>query len=157
MKHTILTLIAANLLCMPLLAQTPEEQDNDYWLKDVIERFQVNGYAQAGYTYMHQDDKNTNTLDVKRTLLWVKARITDRWSFLFMHDFNSAVQEFYTDYRITNNKALTVRFGQFKNQLSKLNGQEVMLRMEKPVANSDQWTTYKEIPYKVSVMFQAEF
>jgi hypothetical protein len=45
----------------------------------------------------------------------------------------------------------------FKNQLSKLNGQEVMLRMEKPVANSDQWTTYKEIPYKVSVMFQAEF
>lgn len=118
MKHAILTLIAANLLCMPLLAQMPEEQDNDYWLKDVIERFQVNGYAQAGYTYMHQDDKNTNTLDVKRTLLWVKARITDRWSFLFMHDFNSAVQEFYTDYRITNNKALTVRFGQFKNQLS---------------------------------------
>lgn len=45
----------------------------------------------------------------------------------------------------------------FKNQLSKLNGQEVLLRMEKPVANSDQWTTYKEIPYKVSVMFQAEF
>jgi hypothetical protein len=35
-----------------------------------------------------------------------------------MHDFNSVVQEFYTDYRITNNKALTVRLGQFKNSFS---------------------------------------
>ena len=45
----------------------------------------------------------------------------------------------------------------FTNQLSKLNGQEVMLRMEKPVPNSDAFAPYKEIPYKVSVMFQAEF
>ena len=45
----------------------------------------------------------------------------------------------------------------FKSQLSKLNGQEVMLRMEKPVPNSDAFAPYKDIPYKVSVMFQAEF
>ena len=45
----------------------------------------------------------------------------------------------------------------FKNQLSKLNGQEVVLRMEKQIPNSEQWAIYKEIPYKVSVMFQAEF
>ncbi len=118
MKRIIFTILAGWLLVLPMQAQTSAEQDEAYWMKDVIERFQVNGYAQAGYTYSNLGDKNSNTLDVKRTLLWVKARITDRWSFLFMHDFNSVVQEFYTDYRITNNKALTVRFGQFKNQLS---------------------------------------
>lgn len=45
----------------------------------------------------------------------------------------------------------------FKNQLSKLNGQEVILKMEKKVTDSEQFTLYKEVPYKVSVMFQAEF
>lgn len=45
----------------------------------------------------------------------------------------------------------------FKNQLSKLNGQEVMLRMERQIPNSDQYATYKEVSYKVKVMFQAEF
>jgi uncharacterized protein (TIGR02687 family) len=45
----------------------------------------------------------------------------------------------------------------FKNQLSKLNGQEVILKMEKKVMDSEQFTLYKEVPYKVSVMFQAEF
>ena len=32
-----------------------------------------------------------------------------------MHDFNSVVQEFYTDYRVTKDNAMTVRFGQFKH------------------------------------------
>jgi len=45
----------------------------------------------------------------------------------------------------------------FKNQLSKLNGQEVILKMEKKVMDSEQFTLYKEVPYKVSVMVQAEF
>lgn len=45
----------------------------------------------------------------------------------------------------------------FKNQLSKLNGQEVILKMEKKVMGSEQFTVYREVPYKVSVMFQAEF
>jgi hypothetical protein len=45
----------------------------------------------------------------------------------------------------------------FKNQLSKLNGQEVVLKMEKEVTDSEQFTLYKEVSYKVSVMFQAEF
>jgi hypothetical protein len=35
-----------------------------------------------------------------------------------MHDFNSVVQEYYTDFRITRNTGLTIRFGQFKNALS---------------------------------------
>ena len=45
----------------------------------------------------------------------------------------------------------------FRNQLSKLNGQEVILRMERSIPNSDQFAKYKEFPYKVNVMFQAEF
>lgn len=96
--------------------QTQEEQTN--WLKDLTSRIQLHGYAQGGYNYTHRGDKNTNTFEIKRTLFWANARITDRWSFLFMHDFSSVVQEFYTDYRLTRNKALTVRLGQFKNGLS---------------------------------------
>ena len=45
----------------------------------------------------------------------------------------------------------------FKNQLSKLNGQEVILKMERQVSGTEQFVSYKEVPYKVKVMFQAEF
>lgn len=45
----------------------------------------------------------------------------------------------------------------FKAALAKLNGQEVVLRMERQVENSDQFVPYKEVPYKVSVMFELEF
>ena len=106
------------LLAIATGAFAQEQKGDDFWNRNLLDRIQINGYAQAGYTYVHNDGKNTNTLDVKRTLLWAKARVTDRWSFLFMHDFNSQVQEFYTDFRITDSKALTIRFGQFKNQLS---------------------------------------
>ena len=105
----------AAMICAGASANAQSSID---WNKELKERITVNGYAQAGYTYTHVDGKNSNTFDVKRTLLWAKARITDRWSFLFMHDFNSQVQEFYTDYRISEGKELTIRFGQFKNQLS---------------------------------------
>ena len=87
------------------------------WLDELTKRVEVHGYAQAGYSY---DDQNgsTSQYNLKRTLFWVKGRITDRWSFLFMHDFSSVVQEFYTDYRFSKDKALNVRFGQFKNSYS---------------------------------------
>ena len=88
------------------------------WIKDISDRINLHGYAQAGYTYSHKGGQNTNTFDLKRVLFWAEAKITDRWSFLFMHDFSSVVQEYYTDYRFTRNNALTVRFGQFKNGLS---------------------------------------
>ena len=95
-----------------------EQHDLNYWQQELKSRITLNGYAQAGYTYTSYDSRQSNTWDVKRTLLWAKARITDRWSFLFMHDFNSQVQEFYTDFRVTRGPELTIRFGQFKNQLS---------------------------------------
>ena len=88
------------------------------WLKDFTSRITLNGYAQGGWSYQNSNGKHQNAYNLKRTLLWAKARITDRWSFMFMHDFSSVVQEFYTDYRITNDNALTVRLGQFKHAYS---------------------------------------
>ncbi len=88
------------------------------WFQELQSRIKLHGYAQAGYTYSHQGGQDKNTFDLKRVLFWAEAKITDRWSFLFMHDFSSVVQEYYTDYRLTRNNALTVRFGQFKNGLS---------------------------------------
>lgn len=102
------------------------------WSKDLASRIKIHGYAQGGYTYMSKGaQEHCNSFDIKRVLFWANAQITDRWSFLFMHDFSSVVQEFYTDYRLTNNKALTIRLGQFKNALSYENklsptGQEVI-------------------------------
>ena len=88
------------------------------WFQELQSRIKLHGYAHAGYTYSHQGGVNSNTFNIRRVLFWANAQITERWSFLFMHDFSSVVQEFYTDYRITKNKALTVRLGQFKNGLS---------------------------------------
>ena len=87
-------------------------------LETLADHIQLHGYAQGGYCYTNRSNTNTNSFELKRVLFWANAQITDRWSFLFMHDFSSVVQEFYTDYRITKNKALTVRVGQFKNGLS---------------------------------------
>ena len=86
------------------------------WALDVASRIKLHGYAHGGYYYKHSShaDADINSFETKRTLFWVDAQITPRWSFLFMHDFNSIVQEFYTDFRVTNNKALTLRLGQFK-------------------------------------------
>ena len=88
------------------------------WVQELTSRIKLHGYAQGGYNYTHQGGTDKNTFELKRVLFWADAQITDRWSFLFMHDFLSVVQEFYTDFRITRNKALTVRVGQFKNGLS---------------------------------------
>ena len=96
-----------------------QKKDADIdWMKDLANRIQLHGYAQGGFNYNHKDGEDTGTFELKRILFWANASITDRWSFLFMHDFSSVVQEFYTDYRFSNNKALTVRLGQFKNGLS---------------------------------------
>ena len=92
-----------------------QKSEKPDWMKDLTSRITLNGYAQGGWSYQNINGKPTNAYNLKRTLLWAKARITDRWSFLFMHDFSSVVQEFYTDYRLTKGNELTVRLGQFKH------------------------------------------
>ena len=111
-------ILLAILLLVPLTVMGQDKKktiEMPDWMANLTERIELHGYGQAGYTWKQQDGKQTNTADLKRMLFWAKARITDRWSFLFMHDFSSVVQEFYTDFRVTNDRALTVRFGQFKN------------------------------------------
>ena len=88
------------------------------WLEDVASRITLHGYAQGGYTFSSRSNSKSNTFDIKRTLLWATADITPRWSFCFMHDFNSVVQEYYTDLRLMRGNALHVRFGQFKHGFS---------------------------------------
>ena len=96
--------------------QANQKKDSDIdWMKDFTSRITFNGYAQGGWSYQDPNGKKTNSYNLQRTLLWAKARITDRWSFMFMHDFSSVVQEYYTDYRISNDKSLTFRIGQFKH------------------------------------------
>lgn len=119
----------------PLTAQTvdtvsvapaPQEKKpaKTNWLQNLTSRITINGYAQGGYAHNDMgpdamgNKRSTSDFNLKRTLVWVRAQITDRWSFLFMHNFSSVVQEYYTDFRVTNNHALTVRVGQFKNSLT---------------------------------------
>ncbi|WP_051523583.1 hypothetical protein [Prevotella sp. MA2016] len=112
-KLKMLFVMAACGLCTTVAAQ---QKDNDTdWMKDLSSRITLNGYAQGGWSYQDPNGVKTNAYNLKRTLLWAKAKITDRWSFLFMHDFSSVVQEFYTDYRVSNGNELTVRLGQFKH------------------------------------------
>ena len=115
-KQHVKTALLAVVLA--LVGSSVQAQQDTDWMKDVTSRITFNGYAQAGYSWQNTNNINRNDFNLKRTLLWAKARITDRWSFLFMHDFSSVVQEYYTDYRFSNDKALTVRLGQFKHSYS---------------------------------------
>ncbi len=112
-----LAVALTTLVSVTVMGQQSKQQDND-WMKDLTSRITFNGYAQGGYAWQGQNGTQRNDFNLKRTLLWAKARITDRWSFLFMHDFSSVVQEFYTDYRLTSDKSLTIRMGQFKHSYS---------------------------------------
>ena len=117
LKIATLAVIMAAMSSSYAMGQQASGEKTD-WMKDFTSRITFNGYAQAGYSWQDANNTNRNDFNLKRTLLWAKARITDRWSFLFMHDFSSVVQEYYTDYRISNDKALTVRLGQFKHSYS---------------------------------------
>lgn len=124
-KSTLTTM----LLCLAgigtMNAQAPKEQKIPDWAKDLAERVQIDGYAQAGFSYQHtggladNDELNKrdyNTFEMKRVFLVVGAPITDRWFAMFMHDFNGGVvHEYWTSYRLTNNKTLSAKIGQFKH------------------------------------------
>ena len=112
-----LILMVSALFCSATLRAQDKQEAID-WLKQLTSRIELHGYAQGGYSWSDANGRQVNDFNLKRTLFWAKARITDRWYFLFMHDFSSVVQEFYTDYRFTKDNALTVRLGQFKHSFS---------------------------------------
>jgi hypothetical protein len=117
-KEALLAVALAAFSSTAAMGQREDQKEVTDWLKDASDRIELHGYAQGGFNYTHQNGDDKGTFELKRILFWANAQITDRWSFLFMHDFSSVVQEYYTDFRITNNKALTVRLGQFKNGVS---------------------------------------
>ena len=111
-RQSALALLLA-FVSTSVMAQEKKSTKEIDWFQELKSRITLNGYAQAGYSYTDQEEAMRggapkSSYNLKRTLLWAKARITDRWFFLFMHDFNSVVQEFYTDYRVTKGKELTV-------------------------------------------------
>ena len=89
-------------------------------MQELKSRITINGYMQGGYEYSDKGGNTTSSFNFKRAIFWGRARVTDRWSFMFMNNFalSKGVLEFWTDYRITNNKALTVRVGQFQHPFS---------------------------------------
>lgn len=113
-----LTLAVALAALSSTAAMGQQSSNNIDWLKDFTSRMEFHGYAQGGYSWQDANGRQVNDFNLKRTLFWAKARITDRWSFLFMYDFSSVVQEFYTDYRFSKDNAFTVRLGQFKHSFS---------------------------------------
>jgi len=136
MKKTILTLAVA-LLGVVSMAQPPQSggqnpnngqgrpphAGNDSLrpienlFGPLTKRIQIHGYAQAGYEWNNKMETQTNTFNMKRTGLVVFAKITDRWDFFMFYDCMTEIQDFYADFRITNNKALNLRFGQMKNSI----------------------------------------
>ena len=113
-------LIGALLLYSTIsLAQSRNQSDNNIdWMNVLKEHVSIHGFAHAGYAYSDANGKTKSDFNMKRSLLWARVRVTDRLTALFMHDFSSEVQECWADYRMTNDNALHVKFGQFKNNLS---------------------------------------
>ena len=106
---------------VPSLAKNDASQPD--WMADVASRIQLHGYAQGIFYAQHVrnaqgERENKSSFLCKRVIWWANAQITKRWSFLFMHNICGSVLEYYIDFRITNNSALNVRFGQFKSCLS---------------------------------------
>lgn len=116
-KTSSLAVAMAVFSSVAAMGQQRDSQSID-WMKELTNRIELHGYAQGGYSYDDINGKTNSSFNLKRTLFWAKARVTDRFSFLFMHDFSSVVQEYYLDYRFSNDKSLNFRLGQFKHSYS---------------------------------------
>lgn len=103
-----------------VMAQEKKSTKEIDWMQELKNRITINGYMQGGYAYSDQGGKTTSEFTFKRAIFWIKGRITDRWSFMFMNNFaiSPGPLEYWTDYRVTKNKALTVRIGQFQHPFS---------------------------------------
>ena len=78
-KSFMLRTLAAGLAVFSSVAAMGQSEPD--WLQDVSDRIQLHGYAQGGFNYTHTDDADVNSFELKRTLFWANAQITDRVSF----------------------------------------------------------------------------
>ena len=70
--------LAVLLAVFSSVAAMGQQKKEVNWLDELTSRITLNGYAQAGWSYQNPNGKGTNSYNLKRTLLWAKARITDR-------------------------------------------------------------------------------
>ena len=118
LAHGFCAILLSVLSTLPVHGQ--EKKGDIDWLKELSSRITINGYMQGGYEYSDKGEATTSSFNFKRAIFWARARITDRWSFLFMNNFanSKGVLEYWTDYRITRDKSLSVRIGQFQHPFS---------------------------------------
>jgi hypothetical protein len=77
-RSATLAVLMAAISSQQAMGQQSSQQDID-WMQEITSRVTFNGYAQAGWSYQDPNGMKTNSYNLKRTLLWAKARITDRW------------------------------------------------------------------------------
>ncbi len=118
MKKTLITLLLLALTAT--LAQAQEENKNNVnkVVNTLKDRLTLEGYAQLAYTYDDTEGAKANTFEVKRAIMMVRGKITDKWSCYFMYSFANTgkILEAYTEYKFL--PELTVRVGEFKTMFS---------------------------------------
>ena len=75
-KMRTLAVMLAVFSSVAAMGQQEQKKAEIDWLKDFTSRITLNGYAQGGWSYQDINGKSTNAYNLKRTLLWAKARIT---------------------------------------------------------------------------------
>ena len=74
-KMKLLAVVMA--MASSLTASAQQKNSEIDWTKDFTSRITLNGYAQGGWSYQNPNDKPQNAYNLKRTLLWAKARISN--------------------------------------------------------------------------------
>ena len=77
-KTTTLAVMLAVFSSTAAMGQQQKKEHDVDWMKEITSRITFNGYAQGGYAYSNANGVTTSEYNLKRTLLWAKARITDR-------------------------------------------------------------------------------
>ena len=116
MKKTLIPILLACFLAGSATAQ--EESNANKVVNTLKERLTVEGYTQVAYTYDDAPEAKANTFEVKRAILILRGKITDRWSCYFSYSFanTSRILEAYTEYKFF--PELTVRLGEFKTMVT---------------------------------------
>ena len=95
-----------------------QETTVNNWVNTLKDRLTVEGYAQMAYTYDDTEGAKANTFEVKRAILMLRGKITDRWSCYFSYNFANTgkILEVYTEYKFL--PELSVRLGEFKTMFT---------------------------------------
>lgn len=107
------------LLFLSIAALISAQESNAHKIVNTLkERLTVEGYTQLAYTYDDTEGAKANTFEVKRAILMLRGKVTDRWSLYFSYNFanTSRILEAYTEYKFL--PELTIRFGEFKTMFT---------------------------------------